>query len=82
MSASGDDDPQAAEGDRAVRKNLLLGSVDGSFVRVDGLASGDRLVVSGMRNLEGGYKVSVVERGRDEGVANATVTSAMAGAGS
>jgi RND family efflux transporter MFP subunit len=47
-----------ADGDRAVRKNVLLGSVDGDHVQVDGLKNGDRLVTAGMKNLKEGYKVA------------------------
>ncbi|MFH1810779.1 MAG: efflux RND transporter periplasmic adaptor subunit [Pseudomonadota bacterium] len=48
------------EAGRAVRRNLVLGSISGTRVQVQGLRDGDQLIVEGMKNLKEGYQVAVL----------------------
>ena len=57
----GEDYVYVVKEDRAVRKNIILGSVSGSQVVADGLAEGESLVVQGMKNLDNGSAVTLVE---------------------
>ncbi len=47
--------------DRAIRKNVTLGSIFEDKVYVDGLAEGDLLIIKGIKNLKDGYKVVITE---------------------
>jgi HlyD family secretion protein len=49
------------EGERAVRRNLHLGSISGTRVQVEGLRPGEQLIVEGMKNLKEGYEVAVLQ---------------------
>lgn len=47
--------------DRAVRKNVTLGSIFEDKVYVDGLEEGDLLIIKGIKNLRDGYKVVITK---------------------
>ncbi|WP_217302283.1 efflux RND transporter periplasmic adaptor subunit [Clostridium sp. 001] len=55
----GEDYVYVIENGHAVKKNITLGDTDEDKVSVDGLKSGDELVVEGMKSLKSGYKVTV-----------------------
>ncbi len=57
----GEDYVYVIKEDRAVRKNINLGTVTGDMVMADGLAEGESLVVKGMKNLTNGGSVTIVE---------------------
>lgn len=46
------------ENGRALRKNVQLGEISEVRVRVDGLETGDQVIVEGMKNLKEGYRVA------------------------
>lgn len=48
-----------ASGGKAVKKELILSEVRGTVVRVEGLSTGDELIIEGMRNLEDGDMIAV-----------------------
>jgi multidrug efflux pump subunit AcrA (membrane-fusion protein) len=49
--------------ERIVRKNLVLGELNDAYVRVDGLETGDRVVIVGNGFVREGQKVSLREAG-------------------
>jgi multidrug efflux pump subunit AcrA (membrane-fusion protein) len=55
----GEDYVYVAENGHAVRKDITLGETDEGEVSVQGLKTGDKLVVEGMKNIKAGYSVSI-----------------------
>lgn len=49
------------EDNRAVRKNIILGSIYEDKVKVEGLEKENLLIIKGVKNLKEGYKVIVTE---------------------
>jgi hypothetical protein len=49
-------------GDRAFKRTVELLNVSDDKIRVEGIEAGELLVVSGMKNLNDGSKVNIVER--------------------
>ena len=54
----GQDYVYVAENGHAVKKNITLRQTNENQVCVDGLESGDKLIVEGMKNIKAGYQVS------------------------
>lgn len=53
----GEDYVYVAENGHAVRKNITLGETHEDKVAVEGLKSGDKIVIEGMKNIKAGYQV-------------------------
>ena len=54
----GEDYVYVVENGHAVRKNVTLGNTSEDKVSVEGLKTGDKLVIEGMKNIKAGYKVT------------------------
>lgn len=53
----GEDYVYVSENGHAVRKNITLGEAYEDKVAVEGLKSGDKIVIEGMKNIKAGYQV-------------------------
>ncbi len=53
----GEDYVYVSENGRAVRKNVTLGATDEGKVSAEGLKSGDKLIIEGMKNIKAGYSL-------------------------
>lgn len=55
----GEDYVYVVENGHAARKNVTLGNTSEDKVSVEGLKTGDKLVIEGMKNIKAGYQVTV-----------------------
>jgi RND family efflux transporter MFP subunit len=60
--SNGEDYVYIVRGDRAFKRTVELLNVSDDKIRVEGIEAGELLVVSGMKNLNDGSKVNIVER--------------------